>query len=168
MAAALPGGDPLAAALAAGETPSPEMVVAAGEGEGLAPKFARPAVRRDPGEHRRVLRHGHPAQRPRSRRATLFARCAAREGTRPAAETRLLGRPYDDAAILSWYGEFFDWVNAHDKPLPDWRRVFAQEPALLRFSYRTSPGPMTAAEFHTDLLTPGIVTAGDPRLRPPA
>ena len=31
VAAALPGGDPLAAAMAAGETPSPEMVAAAGE-----------------------------------------------------------------------------------------------------------------------------------------
>jgi serine/threonine-protein kinase len=31
VAAALPGGDPLAAALAAGETPSPAMLVAAGE-----------------------------------------------------------------------------------------------------------------------------------------
>ena len=40
VAAALPGGDPLAAALAAGETPSPEMVAAAG-GEGLLePKIA--------------------------------------------------------------------------------------------------------------------------------
>jgi serine/threonine-protein kinase len=40
VAAALPGGDPLAAALAAGETPSPEMVAAAG-GEGvLQPKTA--------------------------------------------------------------------------------------------------------------------------------
>ena len=36
VAAALPGGDPLAAALAAGETPSPEMVAAAGEGAGLS------------------------------------------------------------------------------------------------------------------------------------
>ena len=35
IAAALPGGDPLAAALAAGETPSPEMVAAAGEIEGF-------------------------------------------------------------------------------------------------------------------------------------
>jgi serine/threonine-protein kinase len=35
VAAGLPGGDPLAAALAAGETPSPEMVVAGGEEEGL-------------------------------------------------------------------------------------------------------------------------------------
>ena len=37
VAAALPGGDPLAAALAAGETPSPEMVAAAGEQGALAP-----------------------------------------------------------------------------------------------------------------------------------
>lgn len=37
MAAALPGGDPLAAALAAGETPSPEMVAAAGETSAFSP-----------------------------------------------------------------------------------------------------------------------------------
>jgi serine/threonine protein kinase len=36
IAAALPGGDPLAAALAAGETPSPELVAAAGETESLS------------------------------------------------------------------------------------------------------------------------------------
>src|SRR6266852_3291541 len=40
VAAALPGGDPLAAALAAGETPSPQMVAAAGEKTGLAPRVA--------------------------------------------------------------------------------------------------------------------------------
>jgi serine/threonine-protein kinase len=40
VAAALPGGDPLAAALAAGETPSPEMVAASGEAGGLRPLFA--------------------------------------------------------------------------------------------------------------------------------
>ncbi len=40
VAAALPGGDPLAAALAAGETPSPEMVAASGESEGLRPLVA--------------------------------------------------------------------------------------------------------------------------------
>ena len=40
VAAALPGGDPLAAALAAGETPSPEMVAAAGEQGALAPARA--------------------------------------------------------------------------------------------------------------------------------
>src|SRR5262249_29988256 len=35
IAAALPGGDPLAEALAAGETPSPDMLVAAGETDAI-------------------------------------------------------------------------------------------------------------------------------------
>jgi serine/threonine-protein kinase len=40
IAAALPGGDPLAAALAAGETPSPELVAASGGREGMRPTLA--------------------------------------------------------------------------------------------------------------------------------
>ena len=40
VTAALPGGDPLAAALAAGETPSPELVADAGEVGGLSPAVA--------------------------------------------------------------------------------------------------------------------------------
>jgi serine/threonine-protein kinase len=40
VAAALPGADPLAAALAAGETPSPETVAASGSVEGLKPRLA--------------------------------------------------------------------------------------------------------------------------------
>src|SRR5439155_9138641 len=40
LASALPGGNPLAAALAAGETPSPEMVAAAGGEGAMAPRTA--------------------------------------------------------------------------------------------------------------------------------
>lgn len=40
VAAALPGGDPLAAALAAGETPSPDLVAASGATEGMRPAYA--------------------------------------------------------------------------------------------------------------------------------
>src|SRR4029079_16874887 len=40
LAASLPGGDPLAAALAAGETPSPQMVATAGGEGALAPPRA--------------------------------------------------------------------------------------------------------------------------------
>src|SRR5262249_6790333 len=72
------------------------------------------------------------------------------------------GEPYDEASDLKWYNEVFDWVKDRDKPHPDWKRIFAQQPAILRYMYRTSPGPMTASEFHTDLLTPGIVTGDDP------
>ncbi|MDX2472167.1 MAG: serine/threonine-protein kinase [Candidatus Krumholzibacteria bacterium] len=44
VAAALPGGDPLAAALAAGETPSPKMVADAGTAGGLRPVLALGAL----------------------------------------------------------------------------------------------------------------------------
>src|SRR5215472_202173 len=40
VAGALPGGDPLMAALAAGETPSPELVASAGKTEGIAVRYA--------------------------------------------------------------------------------------------------------------------------------
>jgi serine/threonine-protein kinase len=40
IAMALPGGDPIAVALAAGETPSPEMVAASSEKEGFSPRAA--------------------------------------------------------------------------------------------------------------------------------
>jgi len=40
VAMAMPGADPIAAALAAGETPSPEMVAASGEKEGFEPRTA--------------------------------------------------------------------------------------------------------------------------------
>jgi len=40
VAAALPGGDPIAAALAAGETPAPELLAEAGKVGGLAPHLA--------------------------------------------------------------------------------------------------------------------------------
>lgn len=44
VARALPGGDPLAAALAAGATPSPEVVAASGEKAGLKPAAAIPLL----------------------------------------------------------------------------------------------------------------------------
>ncbi len=44
VAAALPGGDPLAAALAAGETPSPELVAASGKTEGMDLRYSVPML----------------------------------------------------------------------------------------------------------------------------
>ncbi len=44
VAAALPGGDPLAAALAAGETPSPELVAASGKTEGMDLLYSIPLL----------------------------------------------------------------------------------------------------------------------------
>ena len=44
VAAALPGGDPLSAALAAGETPSPELVAASGKTDGFPLKYSIPCL----------------------------------------------------------------------------------------------------------------------------
>jgi hypothetical protein len=44
LAASLPGGDPLAAALAAGEVPSPELVAASGSSEAVPRKYTIPAL----------------------------------------------------------------------------------------------------------------------------
>ena len=44
VAAALPGGDPLAAAMAAGETPSPQLVAESGKGGALRPAYAWAAL----------------------------------------------------------------------------------------------------------------------------
>ncbi len=44
IAAALPGGDPLAAAVAAGETPSPELIAASGGTGGISPKWGISAL----------------------------------------------------------------------------------------------------------------------------
>ena len=44
IAAALPGGDPLAAAVAAGETPSPELIAASGGTGGISPKWGLAAL----------------------------------------------------------------------------------------------------------------------------
>ncbi len=68
VAAALPGGDPLAAALAAGETPSPEMVAAAGQTDAAAPGD-RPRARRRGARRPARLRRGRrspPALRARA------------------------------------------------------------------------------------------------------
>ena len=60
VAMALPGGDPLAAALAAGETPSPELVASAGRQEGMPRRYAVLCL----GGHRDLPGSGHRAAKP--------------------------------------------------------------------------------------------------------
>jgi hypothetical protein len=165
VAASLPGGDPLAEALAAGETPSPEMVAAAGEGEGLRPGVAVALLL--------------AALTSIAVFAALTLRASALEGLRPEYSPEVLAQKAkdtiqrlgftspiaDDAYGFNWDGGFLDDVSKNDKSVrsdADWNRILGQKPPLLLFWYRSSPGPITALEFHSDLLTPGIVDRDDP------
>ena len=162
VAAGLPGGDPLAAALAAGETPTPKMVAAAGQGLGLRPGVAigllafvifSIAAYYALELRRSALERIGPSYSPEI--LSLKAQDLIRTlGMGDAVA--------DQARGFNWDQRFIDYVESHDKPLPNWDQVLAQRPAPLHFWYRQSPYPITALMFHNDLLTPGVVDPTDP------
>ncbi|MGA3040681.1 MAG: serine/threonine-protein kinase, partial [Bryobacteraceae bacterium] len=143
VAAALPGGDPLAAALAAGETPSPELVAASGETEGLplaksvplalalaALIIAVPFARTNVEMHSFV-----PFElSPDALAAKVREHAAAFGYTALPADTK-----YD----LHWDFDVAGDAAKHTKNADEARRWFQAEPPL-RLGYRESPLPLVS------------------------
>jgi hypothetical protein len=158
VSAALPGGDPLAAALAAGETPSPEMVAAAGEGAGLSMRVASLLLA--------FVVLGVTAHMVLSVRASpldLIRPDDAPEVLAERARDALKALGYEPRARDEAYA--FEWRAQHlREPQTDVRTAITEQPSPIAFWYRRGPAPFTAGEFHNDLLTPGIVTQADPPL----
>jgi len=162
VAAALPGGDPLAAALAAGETPSPQMVAAAGEVEGLAPKIAVPCLA--------VLIVGLALSYFLGVRQSVYDKMRLDQSpevlTHRAQEiaTQLgyTAPPADTAYGFSDDSQYGDYARSNDKPRPNWDDLLKKRPPILRFWYRSSPQPMVATDYRESSLTPGIVAQNDP------
>ena len=162
VSAGLPGGDPLAAALAAGETPSPEMVAAAGEGAGLSARVAWPvflAVLAGIAAAFWMALRTSPLDRMRPEYTTEVLAQKARDTVRQLISER---RPRDEAAGFWWNDDLVSHVLEHETPVPDWNKLFTQRPSPLTFWYRESHEPLTAVMFHNDLLTPGLVDVDDP------
>jgi serine/threonine-protein kinase len=162
VAAALPGGDPLAAALAAGETPSPQMVAAAGEGTGLAPRMAIPVaivvligllISQGMAIRTSALERIHPEYPPEV--LTQKARDLI-------AKLGYNLHPADTNVEFEWDYSLVSYIEEHNKPVPPWNQILSGSPSLLRFSYRQSNYPLFAGEFHDDKLTPGMVDQSDP------
>jgi len=162
VAAALPGGDPLAAALAAGETPSPEMVAAAGEGEGLSTRWALAlllfalvglGVSYGIGARGSALVLLQPEFGPE---------VMAQKARDAAQKLGVPPHPVDEAWGFGWDDGLFTWYRDHNKPRADWRAIFAGGAPALGFWYRQAQSPMTGITFHDDLLTPGVVQWDDP------
>jgi serine/threonine-protein kinase len=162
VAAALPGGDPLAAALAAGETPSPQMVAASGETAGLRPGAAvacLAAVLLSSGLMTFLSIHYSALEKMRLELTPEVLTQKARE---IIARLGYVERPVDQASDFSNDGDFQDYVEKNDKPHPNWDAVLAARPSLLGFWYRQSPNEMLAEGFRDQLLNPGIITPDDP------
>jgi hypothetical protein len=161
VAAALPGGDPLGEALAAGDTPSPEMVAAAGEGIGLK---ARAAVILLAATVAGLILQAGLAQKLSAlehMRLDNSPEVLAQKAREMIAHLGFAERPADEWYDVDFDSEFLNYVEAHDQP-PHWDQIFQNRPAQLQFLYRQSPYPMSATRFHDDKLTPGIVTPSDP------
>jgi len=162
VAAALPGGDPLAAALAAGETPSPEMVAAAGEKEGIAPRVAVAAlaavvVGLALGSVMGVRVSGlrlMPQPLP-----PYVLEVKAHDIVKSLGYT---DRPVDHSAQWYYQTPFTDYVQSHDGARPDWKKVFSEMPQVLVYGYRQSPAYLDPDGFQSTALTPGVVQYDDP------
>ncbi|MDQ2947760.1 MAG: serine/threonine protein kinase, partial [Acidobacteriota bacterium] len=162
VSAALPGGDPLAAALAAGETPSPQMVAAAGEGTGLVARIAVPlfvAVILGLLTFFVLANHASALEQIRP---GLSPEVLSQKASEVIQRLGYTTPPADNAYGLSWNENFIRYVEKNDKPFPRWEDVLSHQPALLYFWYRQSPRPLTTVDFVDDLLTPGIVTPDEP------
>jgi hypothetical protein len=138
--AALPGGDPLQAALDAGETPSPEMVAAAGESGALRPAIA--------GALLAVVLVLIAMNTLLSQKVMLYARASlpkkpevladrARAILAMAGYTR---EPADTAYNLGWNNDYFESDRAR-------RENFDQvRPSPVVFYYRESPRELVAVQ----------------------
>ncbi|MGH9667877.1 MAG: serine/threonine-protein kinase, partial [Bryobacteraceae bacterium] len=162
VAAALPGGDPLAAALAAGETPSPQLVAAAGLTTGLSPRvgiscLAAIVIALLGASYLSIRTSALEAMRLQNSPEVLESK--ARDILQRLGYTAAAA---DSGQGFVFQSHFLDYVQKNEKPRPDWDRILAGRPSPLRYWYRESPQPMIPVEFHDDALTPALIQRDDP------
>jgi len=162
VAAALPGGDPLAAALAAGETPSPQMVAASGESEGFRPPVAITILAGILLGLAFAVGYSIHYSVYNKMSLEMPPEVLTQKSREVISHLGYEGRPADSGFGLDIDGDFQDAVEKKDKPHPDWDTVLAARPSLLQYWYRQSPDDMFASQFHDNLLTPGMLLENDP------
>lgn len=162
VSAALPGGDPLAAALAAGETPSPQMVAAAGETAGLLPKIAVPCIVAALAGIVLIAVLGVKESGLGRMHLDDSPEVLAQKARETIAKLHYSERPADSAGGFSYDDDLLDYVEKNDKPRPDWGAILGERLPVLSYWYRQSPLPMRADRFSKMSFTPGIVTPSDP------
>ncbi len=144
VSASLPGGDPIAAALAAGETPSPEMVAAAGGDQAALTLSAAviwlaiavillaltPAI-----SDRESLLARSPVTKPAPVLSDRAEEIRAALGYHDVIADQAFGFLYDES--------YLEWGDSHGSGDARWAELAAGRPATVRFWYRTSPRPLS-------------------------
>ena len=148
VAAALPGGDPLAAALAAGETPSPELVAAAGETEGLQPRFAIACLAAALAGLLVVTIVAPPLTITDHIRLENPPEALARDARTLLQNLGYSARPADTSWGFGYAGDYRDYLKQHPaEAVARWKNPAVGEPALVNFWYRESPYPLIASRW---------------------
>ncbi|MFN0136572.1 MAG: protein kinase domain-containing protein [Phycisphaerae bacterium] len=161
IAAALPGGDPLAAALLAGETPSPELVAAAAHKEGMPPIVCLACLL--------TVLIGLLAFPFLSDQVKLHALCSLEKSPavlidRARQIVRELG--YQDLSVADTaYGwnvneDILVRIETLDLLPTRWSVLNTDGPAAMEFWYRQAIRPLVPSG------EAGVVTAADPPLEP--
>ncbi|BDC51080.1 hypothetical protein F183_A33960 [Bryobacterales bacterium F-183] len=159
VAAALPGGDPLAAALAAGETPSPELLAASGKHDPvplnrtlpvlaliLAGLVASPFL-----VHREYL--------PSFSAFNMSPEVLEQKARDNAAILSYTERGVDSFSALRYSGGFLGWARKNWNQAKGWSNLFHSEPPMYLF-FRQSPRLLIARPDGrvTDNRPPQIVS----------
>jgi serine/threonine-protein kinase len=147
VAAALPGGDPLAAALAAGETPSPEMVAAAGENKGQRPAIAWGCLL--------LIIVGLAAAAALSQKTQLLnlvplpspPEVLAAKARDMAREFGYAATPVDTFYSFDVLWGYIGYVEQNDRSLRRWNKLSSGVPPTIIFWYRESPQFMSSGKF---------------------
>jgi Protein kinase domain len=154
--ALLPGGDPLEAAIAAGQTPAPDVVAAAGAVGDLSAATAWGALAVFVGMLTLVV-YGQSqsswlATAPPPKTPEVLAERAR------SVLTRLghTARPADWAAYFEWDLPRLRQISREDRSVEGWNSLRDSPLSSLRFCYRQSPGVLVPANRD------GVVESGDP------
>jgi hypothetical protein len=158
--AALPGGDPLAAAIAAGETPSPAMVAAAGQVGDVRPAVAWTLLLASIGGIAFLAFLGQ--------RAMLFTSALMPKSTevleaRGADIAEHFGFGDRTSVAEEWIfnNEYLHYMEERKHGVDRWNAIARTRPGVLLFAYRQSTTPMQAV--HDERR----VTAEDPAMTQP-
>jgi serine/threonine-protein kinase len=159
VAAALPGGDPLAAALAAGETPSPEMLVASRQVKGIRMSAAVGCLL--------AVIAGLPVVTVLSGKTNLVERARLRISPDALAQRAvdLLRRFEYSPSIDRAYGfayavDTLHYLEVERSEAGPWARTAAGHPSPIVFWYRESPRYLESTSPFS--VPPGLVSMTNP------
>ncbi|HLK19267.1 MAG TPA: serine/threonine-protein kinase [Bryobacteraceae bacterium] len=158
VSAALPGGDPLAAALAAGETPSPEMVAAAGAQEGLKPLIAIACLAAILISLAAIVYFDCRQELAGMVNFELPPEALAVQARKTIQQFGYTAPIADRAFTFDYSGAYLYYLKQQSKQALDWPKIALSQPPVIYFSYRESPLPLEPHNF--DIL--GRVSVDDP------